>query len=95
MRNWVVTLLSRLHLQSIRTIHLAIEEPGQEGYLLFDWVDDLVHALLQCDELNSLERITFESVGSCLASSDMASLEKRLDMLRQKTAIEHVLRLWP
>lgn len=89
-RNWVVTLLSRMHQPSIRTIHLDLEDPGEEGYLFFDWVDDLVNALLQADELSALERFTFESVGSCLAPSDIVSLERRLNLLRQKTTVEHV-----
>lgn len=90
-----MTLLSRVYQPSIRTIHLAIEDPGEEGYLFFDWVDDLVNAVLQADGLSSLLQITVESAGSCLAASDAASFERRLDLLRQKTTIEHVCSIRP
>ncbi|KZT73972.1 hypothetical protein DAEQUDRAFT_808129 [Daedalea quercina L-15889] len=86
-RNWIVTLLARVHLPGIRTIYLAVEDVGEESYLFLDWVDDLVQALLRSD-LSGLERFTFECLGSSLAVRDERSLKRRLDIARQKYTVE-------
>ncbi|KAH9841377.1 uncharacterized protein C8Q71DRAFT_736631 [Rhodofomes roseus] len=86
-RNWVATLLSRVHLPSIRTIHLAVEDPGEESYLFLDWVDDLVDAFSRYD-LSGLIHITFECVGSPPETHAKEFMERRLGSLQSKYQFE-------
>ncbi|KAH9936101.1 uncharacterized protein B0H18DRAFT_1113550 [Fomitopsis serialis] len=86
-RNWVVTLLYRVHLQSIRTIHLAVEDAGEDNFLFLDWVDDLVQALLRLN-LSGLRSFAFECVGSPMRARTMASLEARLGALKPQYPVD-------
>jgi len=86
-RNWIVALLYRMHLPSIRTIHLAVEDAGEESYLFLDWVDNLVQALLRVD-LSGLRSFAFECVGSPMMTCAMASLEVRLGALKLQYPVD-------